>query len=323
MHASFITQIKAHPLLFALSVGLHLLLVLALTINLANPTAPKMPPSKDVETVKAVIIDARVVEIEKQKLIRAEQNKRNKQIAQKNKLDRDAKKARDKRIKEEKRLAKIRSKEKKLKKEASIRKKLLAKKDKAEREKKQQELAKLEQQKRRLQQQQKELEQKRQDEQQKLAAIESKRKLEEARRKAAEVAALKKQRQKKLAAQAEVRRRAQQAEMHRQMLEEEKRLAKQSKQNQKLLAQYIYQIQRKVEFNWNAPASMTAGWSCEIMVEQNRFGEVQTVQTKQCTGSEAFKSTVERAVRKASPLPEAPNNDIYEKKLSFIFSPKV
>jgi colicin import membrane protein len=298
MHNSILSQIKNHPLIFALSIGLHVLLVVVLIFNMDNSVAPKMPEAKKVDTVKAVIIDASVVEREKQKLIRAEKNKKNKQVAHKNKLDREAKKAREKRKKEEQRLAKLKRDEKK-------RKQAVAKKDKADKQKKKQELA-------RLEAQQKELEQKRRDEQQKLAAIENKRKAEEA-------AELKK----KQAAEAEVRRKAQEAEMRQQMLEEEKRLAIQSKENQKLLAQYIYQIQKKVEINWNAPASMTSGWSCEIMVEQNRFGEVQKVRTKQCSGSDAFKSTVERAVRKASPLPEAPNNDVFEKKLNFIFRPDV
>jgi len=283
MHASMLKQIKSHPLMFAWSIGLHILLVFVLIFSLGTTSAPKMPAAKEVNTVKAVIIDASVVEKEKQKLIRAEARKRNKQIAHKNKLDREADKARDKRKKEEKRIAD-------LKRRKETRKKELVK----------------------LKQQQKELEKKRQDEQQKLAAIEAKRKAEE------EAA-----HRKKLAAEAEIRRKAQEAEMRQQMLEEEKRLAKQSSENQKLLSQYIYQIQRKVEKNWNAPASMTAGWSCEIMVEQNRFGEVQKVLTKQCSGSDAFKSTVERAVRKASPLPEAPNNDVFEKKLNFIFRPEV
>jgi len=298
MHNSILSQIKTHPLMFVLSIGVHLLLVIVLIFNMENTTAPKMPVAKKVDTVKAVIIDARVVEREKQKLIRAEKNKQNKKLAKNNKLDREAKRASQKRKKEEQRLANLKRNEKK-------RKQALAKKEKAEKEKKKQELAKLDR-------QQKELEQKRRDEQQKLAAIENKRKAEEA-------AILKK----KQAAEAEVKRKAQEAEMRQQMQEEEQRLAKQSKENQKLLAQYIYQIQRKVEINWNAPASMTAGWSCEILVEQNRFGEVQTVRTKQCSGSEAFKSTVERAVRKASPLPEAPNNDVFEKKLNFIFRPEV
>lgn len=298
MQNSILSQIKSHPILFGLSIGLHLLLAVLLIINMDSSVAPKMSQAKKVDTVKAVIIDASVVEREKQKLIRAEQNKKNTQVAQKNKLDREAKKAREKRKKEEQRLAKLKRDEKK-------RKQAAAKKDKADKKKKKQELAK-------LKQQQKELEQKRRDEQQKLAAIEKKRKAEEA-------AAIKK----KQAAEAEVRRKAQEAEMRQQMLEDERLMAKRSKENQKLLAQYVGQIQRKVAMNWNAPASMTAGWSCEIMVEQNRFGEVQNVRTKQCSGSEAFKSTVERAVRKASPLPEAPNNDVFEKKLNFIFKPDV
>ena len=297
MHNSIFSQIKSHPLMFALSIALHILLVIVLIFNM-NSTAPKMPTAKKVDTVKAVIIDAKVVEREKQKLIRAEQSKQNKQLANKNKLDREAKKAREKRKKEERRIANIKRDEKK-------RKQTLAKKEKAEREKKKQELAKLDQ-------QQKELEQKRRDEQQKLAAIETKRKAEEA-------AELKK----KQAAEAEVRRKAQEAEMRQQMLEEERRLAKQSKENQKLLVQYLSQIKRKVTMNWIAPASMTAGWSCEVMVEQNRFGEVQNVRINQCSGSEVFKSTVERAVRKASPLPEAPNNDVFDKKIDFIFRPDV
>lgn len=298
MHASIIDQIKNHPVLFGLSLGLHVALLVLLTFSLSHSSAPKMPAAKKVDTVKAVIIDASVVEQEVQKLKRAEDKKRNQQVAQKNKLDKQARNAKAQRKKEEKRLADLKKKEKQ-------RQQAKAKKEKTERIKKEKELAKLTQQK-------KELEKKRLDEQKKLDALAAKRKAEEK-------AAL----EKKQAAEAEVRRKAQEAEMRQQMLEEERRLAKQSAENQKLLAQYIYQIQRKVEVNWNAPASMTTGWSCEIIVEQNRFGEVQNVQMKQCSGSDAFKSTVERAVRKSSPLPEAPNNDVFDKKLEFIFRPDV
>jgi len=298
MHNSIFSQIKNHPLMFVMALALHVLLIVILTISMSNHSAPKMPPAKKIDTVKAVIIDASIVEKEKQKLIRAQESKQKKQVAQKNKLDREAKKAREKRKKEEKRLANLKAEEKK-------RKQKLAKKEKAEKEKKKKELAK-------LKQEQKELEQKRRDEQQKLAAIEAKRKAEED-------AVLKK----KQAAEAEKRRKAQEAEMRQQMLEEERRLAKRSAENQKLLSQYLYQIQKKVEINWIAPASMTSGWSCEVLVIQDRFGEVQNVRTKQCSGSEAFKSTVERAVRKASPLPEAPNNDVFDKEVKFIFTPNV
>ena len=298
MHASIIEQIKNHPVLFGLSIGLHIALLVLLIFSFSHTSAPKMPAAKKVDTVKAVIIDASVVEQEVQKLKRAEDKKRNQQVAQKNKLDKQAKNAKEQRKKEEKRLAELKKKEKQ-------RQQAKAKKEKAERIKKEKQLAK-------LNQQNKELEKKRLNEQKKLDALATKRKAEEK-------AAL----DKKQAAEAEVRRQAQEVEMRQQMLEEERRLAKQSAENQKLLSQYLYQIVKKVGMNWNPPASMTAGWSCEIIVEQNRFGEVQNVQMKQCSGSDAFKSTVERAVRKSSPLPEAPNNDVFDKRVEFIFRPDV
>ena len=298
MHSSLISQIKNHPRFFFLSIAVHVILLVIVTISLSDHSAPKLPMTKKVDTVKAVVIDASVVKQEIQKIKQAEEKKRNQKVAQKNKLDREVKKAREQRKKEEKRLANLKLKEKNRKKE-------LAKKEKSERDKKKKELAK-------LKKQQEELVNKRKAEQKKLADIEKKRK-----------AAENEVKKKKLAAEANARRKEQEAEMRQQMLAEERRMAKQSAANQKLLAQYVYQIQRKVEINWNAPASMTKGWSCEVLVMQNRFGEVQNVQMKKCTGSEAFKSTVERAVRKASPLPEAPNNDIFEKKLNFVFRPEV
>lgn len=291
--------------MFALSLGVHLLLVGILAFSLNHSVAPKMPDSKKVDTVKAVIIDASVVESEVKKLKQAEDSKRQKQLKQKKDLERQAKKAQEKRKQEEKRLADLKRKQEKRKQEMAAREKEQAKKAKAEQAKKEKELAA-------LKKQQQELEKKRKAEQKRLADLEAKRKAEEEAEK-----------QKQLAKEAEIRRQQQEAEMRQQMLEEERRLAKQSAENQKLLIQYIAQIQRKVEQNWNAPASMVSGWSCEVMVEQNRFGDVQSVQMKQCTGSDAFKSTVERAVRKASPLPEAPNNDVFEKKLNFIFRPDV
>jgi len=309
MHASLLSQIKNHPRFFFLSIAVHVILLVIVTVSLSDHSSPKLPVTKKVDTVKAVVIDASVVKQEIQKIKQAEEKKKNQKVAQQQKLDRQAKKAREQRKKEEKRLADLKLKEKK-------RKQDLAKKEKSERDKKKKELAK-------LKQQQEELVNKRKAEQKKLADIEKKRKAAEAEAKKKKLAAEAEAKKQKLAAEANARRKEQEAEMRQQMLAEERRMAKQSAANQKLLAQYVYQIQRKVEINWNAPASMTKGWACEVLVEQNRFGEVLNVQMKKCTGSEAFKSTVERAVRKASPLPEAPNNDIFEKKLNFVFRPEV
>lgn len=323
MHTSLFTQMKKYPRLLVFSILLHLFLLAILIFSLQHTSTPKMPAEKNVDTVKAVIIDASVVEQEIQKLKQAEDSARQQKLAEQKKLQQQASAAREQRLKEEKRLAEVKRKEQQRKQEQ-------AKKEKAEQQRKQQDLAKLEKEKA-------ELEKKKQAEQQRLAELEKQKKAEQQRlaelekkRKAEEAAAEKKKReqeeaarQKKLAEEAEARRKQQDAEMRRQMLAEEARMAKQSAENQRLLAQYLYSIQRKVEANWLAPINMTAGWSCEIMVEQDRFGEVLNVQMKQCNGSDAFKSTVERAVRKASPLPEAPNNDVFERKLNFIFRPDV
>ncbi|HEY9200319.1 MAG TPA: cell envelope integrity protein TolA [Gammaproteobacteria bacterium] len=309
MHTSLFSQIKQFPRLLLFSILLHLFLLAILMFSLQHTSAPKMPAEKKVDTVKAVIIDASVVEQEVQKLKQAEDSARQKKLEEQKKLQQQADAARQKRLQEEKRLAEVKRKEQQRKQEQ-------AKKEKAEQLRKQQELAKLEKQKA-------ELEKKKQAEQQRLAELEKKRKAEEAaaekkKREQAEAA-----RQKKLAEEAEARRKEQEAEMRRQMLAEEARMAKQSAENQRLLAQYKYSIKRKVQDNWQQPVNMTAGWSCVVLVEQDRFGEVLNVQLKQCNGSEAFKSTVERAVRKASPLPEAPNNDVFDRKIEFIFRPDV
>lgn len=309
MHTSLFSQIKKYPRLLVFSILLHLFLLAILIFSLQHTSVPKMPAEKEVDTVKAVIIDASVVEQEVQKLKQAEDSARQKKLEEQKKLQQQADAARQKRLQEEKRLAEVKRKEQQRKQEQ-------AKKEKAEQQRKQQELAKLEKAKA-------ELEKKKQAEQQRLAELEKKRKAEEAaaeqkKREQAEAA-----RQKKLAEEAEVRRKQQEAEMRQQMLAEEARMAKQSAENQRLLAQYIYSIQRKVQANWQPPINMTAGWSCEIMVEQDRFGEVLNVQMKQCNGSDAFRSTVERAVRKASPLPEAPNNDVFDRKIEFSFRPDV
>ena len=81
MHSSMLAQIKNHPILFGLSIALHLVLIAILMVSLNHTTAPKMPPAKKVDTVKAVIIDASVVEKEVQKLRQAEEKERNKKIA--------------------------------------------------------------------------------------------------------------------------------------------------------------------------------------------------------------------------------------------------
>ena len=51
-------------------------------------------------------------------------------------------------------------------------------------------------------------------------------------------------------------------------------------------------------------------------------GDVIDVRLQSCTGDTAFQRSVERAVRKAEPLPLAPNPDVYDREIYFTFKPR-
>lgn len=287
-------QIKSNPLALGISIALHIILLVILSVSLTHTSAPTLPSKPQVKTVQAVVVDASQVDSELKKLKQAEQQKKSQEQSRKQRLEKEMQQAREKRRKEEQRLAELKKKQQQ--------------REKAEQEKQK----KLEQQRKQKQQELAALEEKRQKEQQRLAAIEEKRKAEE------EAA-----RKKKEAAEAEARRKEEEAELQRKLAEEEERLAEQNTRLQTLRAQYIKLIEQQVERNWLPPANMTAGWYCEVLVQQNVLGDVTNVQMIKCNGSEAFKSTVERAVMKASPLPSPPDPQVFDKKLQIRFSPKV
>lgn len=275
-------EIKDHPKVMWLSIALHVLLLVLLSVSLTH-NAPKLPSKPTVNTVQAVVVDSARVNTELEKLKQIELNKLKKEESRKKKLEKDIKKARDARKKEEKRLADLKKKQKQREKAEKEKKKKLA----LERKKKEQELA--------------DLEKKRKAEQEKLAAIEAKRKQEEDA----------------------ARRKIEEAELKRQLLEEERRQVKLNSRLQNLRAQYIKSIEQKVARNWLPPVKMQSGWSCEVSVKQNPLGEVTLVKMLNCSGSSAFKSTVERAVRKASPLPVPPDPQVFEANIQFTFRPDV
>ena len=301
MDSTLWSDIKGHPVALGVSLVLHVIVLVVLSISLTHTEKPSLPHAPQVKTVQAVVVNAAEVEAELKKLKLADDRSKQQEINRKKQLEDDVQKAREERRQEEKRLADIKRKQQE---QEKAEKEKQAKFEK-ERKQKQEELAKLEK-------QQQELEKKRQAEQQRLAAIEEKRKAEEdaARRK-------------KEAEEAEVRRKAEEAELKRRMEEEEARLAQQNTRLQSVRAQYIKSIEQKVARNWIPPANMTDGWACEVLVEQNVMGDVIQVQMLKCSGNDIFRDTVDRAVRKASPLPMAPEPDVFDKRIQFTFKPKL
>ena len=53
-----------------------------------------------------------------------------------------------------------------------------------------------------------------------------------------------------------------------------------------------------------------------------RTGDVIDVKLQSCANDNAFQRSVERAVRKASPLPLPPNPDVFDREIYFTFKPR-
>ncbi|MDH5485101.1 MAG: cell envelope integrity protein TolA [Gammaproteobacteria bacterium] len=294
MHSGLWHDIKNHPHAMLASIVLHLVLLVIVTVSLNSTTAPTLPAKKQVKTLQAVVVNAAQVDAELSKLKKTELNRKQKEEARKKRLQDDAKKAQQQRRAEEKRLAELKRKQQQRDRAEKEKQKQLDK----DRQLKQDELARLEK--------------KRQAEQQKLAAIESRRKAQELE-----------EQKKKQAAEAEIRRQAEEAELKRRMAEEEQRQAQLNTRLQALRAQYVLQIVAHVEKRWIQPAKLQQGWQCEVSVQQNALGDVTQVKMLRCTGDEAFRSSVERAIRRASPLPSPADPQAFDRHIQFIFKPNI
>jgi colicin import membrane protein len=291
--SSLLQLLKRHPLALGFSVALHVVLLLILAVGLTHTDTPSAPKSPQHKTVQAVVVDAGQVAAEVKKLKQAEEQKKQQDVERKQQLQREMDKAREEREQEEQRLADLKKKKQQAEKEEQVRQQKLE----DEREQKRQELVKLEK--------------KRKEEQERVEALEKKRKAEEDAEK-----------KRKAAADAEAARKQEEAELQQRLEEEQQRRAANDSRLQNLRSQYIAQIQQHVQRRWLQPAQMSAGWQCEVRVQQNVMGDVLSVQIVNCNGSDAFRNSVEQAVWKASPLPTPKDPDVFDKTLRFIFRPK-
>ena len=85
---------------------------------------------------------------------------------------------------------------------------------------------------------------------------------------------------------------------------------------------WISAIGAKVRRAWIKESTENA--VCDVYMRQTREGEVKEVRVKSCQGeaSEAYKRSVELAVRRASPLPRAPSDEVFKEEIIFIFKPQ-
>ena len=305
-----LSEIKNNPKVLAAVIVFHLVLVVLLSISLFKDNKPVAPAAKKHNIIDAVVVDAKQYD---------EREKQKKLAAQKKRDEEKRRKEAQKKLKQQQELEKKKQAEARRKKElerkkAAEKKKQLALKKKKEEELKRKKAAEKKAREKKLREQK---------------ALEEKKRLEAERRKKLEQQRLEAER-KRLEEEERKRRAEEKAEIERALLEEERmreqarKAAERAARLQTQREQYIMDIAQDVENNWLRPATNVEGQSCDVIVTQAMSGDVIDVRLQSCSSSSdnAFKRSVERAVRTASPLPKAPNPDVFEREIYFTFKPR-
>jgi len=298
----------------------HVILFAILTVSL-DWNSESEEPVAPVNIVKATSVDEKKVEDQLNKLKKAEQDRINKEKQRQKKLESEAEEARKKRQAEELRL-------RELEKRRLLEKRELEKQKKQ----KQEELAKLEKQKIAkekklldLKKKREAEEQERVKEQKRLAQVreEKKRIEDEARKRKIEEEKRRKAEEEEMLRQAMIA--EEKALMQEQMAAEEASLAAEhEKQALSEINKYRALIRQQIERNWRRPTGSRSGLSCEVFVRLIPGGGVSHVEITKSSGDGIFDSSVEKAIRKAEPLPVPSDPDLFDRfrDLRFEFKPE-
>lgn len=84
---------------------------------------------------------------------------------------------------------------------------------------------------------------------------------------------------------------------------------------------WIQAIGGKVRRSWVLQTNEQI--TCDVYIKQSRDGVVNKIEVKACDGyaSEAYRQSLISAIKRASPLPLAPSDDVFKNELIFIFKP--
>ncbi len=90
-----------------------------------------------------------------------------------------------------------------------------------------------------------------------------------------------------------------------------------------LKTHYVNQIAARVMSQWRYHGAKD-GWNCSVYILQDIDGNVQSVNLHSCdignnAKAKSFKNSIERAVYKASPLPPAPDKDVFDREILIEF----
>ena len=265
----------------ALSLILHVVLGALLIFSFDFTAQTKTQPKNNINTVKAVTVDKKQVELELVRIKKVEDEKLQKEKKRLDDLEKKANQLKKDRQTEEKKLAETKKKKEQEQKKRKQEQKKLAtlKKEKTEL-KKQREL----EEKKIKEAEDKAEKLKAEEDARKKKEIEDKNAAEEKQRKEAE-AAKKKQLEEELAAQ---------------LAAEES--AEQTKKDQALINNIASNIKRSIESNFNK-VGLPQGIACVLRVRLIPGGEVVDVTIAESSGNDIFDRRAVNATQKASPLP--------------------
>jgi len=91
----------------------------------------------------------------------------------------------------------------------------------------------------------------------------------------------------------------------------------------KLKSSYIGLIAARVKDEWRYMGAED-DWGCDVYIIQDENGYVEAVNVQDCTVDDSdkaasFRNSIERAVYKASPLPMAPDQSVFDTEIMFFF----
>jgi colicin import membrane protein len=123
--------------------------------------------------------------------------------------------------------------------------------------------------------------------------------------------------------QEDIRRQQEENERLRRELEAEQRAAELEAEERRFaarssaeMAAYQFAIAQKVRRSWAVPASAGPETKCSVRVTQLPGGVVADVNIISCNGDDAVRRSVEAAIRRASPLPEPSDPDLFDRNLT-------
>jgi len=308
------SELLKHPRAMALSIGFHLVVIVAILINFHFSDSTNLVKQADLaKTVKAEIIDQQQLDAQKNRK-KKEQEARRKRELEKQKKEKQAK---------------AREAEKKRQQAEQKKRNIALEKKKQEEAKRIAEAKTLAEQKRKQQEQLiKQQETKKQEELKKQLAAEKQKKLAEEKRKREEKIAREAE-QKRLEAErlkqeADKRRLAEEDLKRRQQELNEKLKAEESQRRlNSLLKAYQLAIMQKIKRNWVRPPESGKMPACEVTVLQGPGGIILDVSFGACQDvTPTYRLSIENAVYKAEPLPKPGDPSLFDREIDLTFKPE-